>query len=98
MKRAFHAIGISFTVCGVTDSGGTDLDIDEWLERVKEKQEKQKAEEKKLERKQEKERVEEATSTIEFKGKDLDDLVNQFNARMSGTISLISSGAFDVRG
>lgn len=84
--------------CTVTDGGGTDPDIDEWLERVKEKQEKQKAEEKKLERKQEKERVEEATSTIEFKGKDLDDLINQFNARMSGTISLISGGVFDVRG
>lgn len=88
----------TMTVCGVTDGGGTDSDIDKWLERVREKREKQKEEEKKLEKKQEAERLREASFTEEFRGKDLDDLLSQFSTKMSGTLDLLSDVTFDVRG
>lgn len=88
----------TMTVCGVTDGGGTDSDIDKWLESVKEKREKQKEEEKKLEKKQEAERLREASFTEEFRGKDLDDLLSQFSTKMSGTLDLLSDVTFDVRG
>ena len=88
----------TMTVCGVTDGGGTDSDIDKWLESVKEKREKQKEEEKKLEKKQEAERLREASFTEEFRGKDLDDLLSQFSTKISGTLDLLSDVTFDVRG
>ncbi len=89
----------TMTVCGVTDGGEkTDPDIDKWLERIKEKKEKQKEENKKLEKKQEEQRLEEASFTTEFRGKDLEDLTKQFTMKLSGTMTLLSGGAFDVRG
>ena len=88
----------TMTTLTVTDGGGTDSDIDKWLERVREKREKQKEEEKKLEKKQEAERLKEASVTEEFRGKDLDDLLSQFSTKMSGTLDLLSDVTFDVRG
>ena len=88
----------TMTTLTVTDGGGTDSDIDKWLERVREKREKQKEEEKKLEKKQEAERLREASFTEEFRGKDLDDLLSQFSTKMSGTLDLLSDVTFDVRG
>ena len=87
----------TMTVCTVTDGGGTDPDIDKWLERIKEKKEKQKEENKKLEKKQEEQRLEEASFTTEFRGKDLEDLTNQFTMKLSGKMTLLSGGAFDLR-
>lgn len=89
----------TMTVCTVTDGGEkTDPDIDKWLERIKQKKEKQKEEDKKLEKKQEEQRLEETSSTMEFRGKDLEDLTNQFTMKLSGTMTLLSGRAFDVRG
>ena len=86
----------TMTTLTVTDGGGTDSDIDKWLERVK--REKQKEAEKKLEKKHEAERLKEASVTEEFRGKDLDDLLSQFSTKMSGTLDLLSDVTFDVRG
>ncbi len=88
----------TMTVCTVTDGGGTDSDIDKWLEKIKEKKEKQKEEEKKLEKKQEEQKLQEISSTTEFRGKDLEDLTKQFAMKLSGQLTLISGGSFDVRG
>ena len=88
----------TMTTLTVTDGGGTDSDIDKWLERVREKREKQKEAEKKLEKKHEAERLKEASVTEEYRGKDLDDLISQFSTKMSGTLDLLSDVTFDVRG
>lgn len=88
----------TMTTLTVTDGGGTDSDIDKWLERVREKREIQKEAEKKLEKKHEAERLKEASVTEEYRGKDLDDLLIQFSTRMSGTLDLLSDVTFDVRG
>ena len=88
----------TMTTLTVTDGGGTDSDIDKWLERVREKRERQKEAEKKLEKKHEAERLKEASVTEEYRGKDLDDLLIQFSTRMSGTLDLLSDVTFDVRG
>ena len=80
--------------CTVTDGGGTDPDIDEWLDRIKERKEKQKEETKKLKHKQE----ELAQYKMEFKGKDLEDLTTQFAMNLATQSSLISGGKFDMKG
>ena len=102
LKSVFIEFGEEYTtmtVCTVTDGGEkTDPDIDKWLERIKQKKEKQKEEDKKLEKKQEEQRLEETSSTMEFRGKDLEDLTNQFTMKLSGTMTLLSGGAFDIRG
>ena len=88
----------TMTTVVVTDGGGTDSEIDKWLEKIKENKEKQKEADKKLEKKQEEQRLEEASSTTEFRGKDLEDLTKQFTMKLSGTMTLLSGGAFDIRG
>ena len=88
----------TMTTVVVTDGGGTDSEIDRWLEKIKEKREEQQAADKKLEKKQAEQRLEEASSTTEFRGKDLEDLTNQFTMKLSGTMTLLSGGAFDIRG
>ena len=88
----------TMTTVVVTDGGGTDSEIDKWLEKIKEKREEQQAADKKLEKKQAEQRLEEASSTTEFRGKDLEDLTNQFTMKLSGTMTLLSGGAFDIRG
>ncbi len=82
------------------DEGSTDPEIDRWLEKIKEKKEEQKAEEKKKakEQKQEEQEANEVSFNMEFRGKNLKDLTNQFTMKLSGTMTLLSGGVFDVRG
>ena len=87
----------TMTTVVVTDGGGTDSEIDKWLEKIKENREEQKAADKKVEKKQAEQRLEETSSTTEFRGKDLEDLTNQFTMKLSGTMTLLSGGAFDIR-
>ena len=87
----------TMTTVVVTDGGGTDSEIDKWLEKIKEKREEEKAADKKVEKKQAEQRLEETSSTTEFRGKDLEDLTNQFTMKLSGTMTLLSGGAFDIR-
>lgn len=82
----------------VTDGGGTDPDIDEWLERVKKKREEYKAEEKKLEEKKAEERKQEAaTYKMELKGTDLADLTRQFAMNLPISTSPLLTGSFDMK-
>ena len=70
----------------VTDGGGTDSDIDKWLERIKEKWQEKKEHEKVSEQKKtEPEKINDGRK-LEFYGKDLADLTNQFVMKMSSTI------------
>ena len=87
------------TVCTVTDGGEkTDPDIDKWLERIKKKKEEQKEAEKKLEQKKTDEQMlNEATNTMELKGKDLADLTNQFAMKLSMQAGVSALGGFDVK-
>ena len=74
--------------CVVTDTPGTDEDIDKWLEKVKENKEKQKkAEKKAAEEKLTEQRMEEYT----FKGSDLKSVTDSFIAKMSSLSSTMSS-------
>ncbi len=89
------------TMCTLTatDGGGTDSDIDKWLERIKKKKEELKAEEKKQEEERAETRKQEAaTYKMELKGTDLADLTRQFTMNLADQVSLSSSGTFDVRG
>ena len=88
----------TMTTCTVTDGGGTDPEIDKWLERIKDKREEQKKEEKRLEQKKEEKKFEEKLYKMEFRGKDLADLTEQFAMKMSGKTELFSTGTFDMRG
>ena len=82
-------------VCTVTDTPGTDEDIDKWLEKVKENKEKQKkAEKKAAEEKITEQRMEEYT----FKGFDLKSVTDSFIAKMSSLSSTMSSvSGFDMK-
>lgn len=82
-------------VCTVTDTPGTDEDIDKWLERIKESKEKQKdAEKKAAEEKLTEQRMEEYT----FKGADLKSVTDSFIEKMSTLSSTMSSVAgFDMK-
>ena len=89
----------TMTTVGVFgDEGSTDPEIDKWLDKIKEKRAEQKEAEKKLEQKQQEQKIDEASFNMEFRGKDLEDLTNQFTMKLSGTMTLLSGGAFDVRG
>ena len=81
--------------CVVTDTPGTDEDIDKWLERIKENKEKQKkAEKKAAEEKLTEQRIEELT----FKGKDLKSITDSFVEKMSGLSTTASSiSGFDMK-
>lgn len=69
-------------VCAVTDTPGTDEDIDKWVERVKEKKEEQK----KLEQR------------LIFKGNDVKSVTESFIEEMSNVNSILSSvTGFDVK-
>jgi len=69
-------------VCAVTDTPGTDEDIDKWLERVKEKKEEQK----KLEQR------------MVFKGKDLKSVTERFIEEISAAnLDLSSKLGFDMK-
>ena len=81
----------------VTDGGGNDPDIDEWLEKVKKKREERKAEEKKQEERTEAHRQESETYRMELKGRDLEDLTRQFIMNLPGKASDLPKGLFDVK-
>lgn len=85
--------------CVVTDTPGTDEDIDKWLERVKENKEKQKAAEKKAEKKAAEEKLtEQRMEEYTFKGADLKSVTDSFIAKMSSLSSAMSSVAgFDMK-
>ena len=82
-------------VCGVTDTPGTDKDIDKWLERIEENKEKQKkAEKKAAEKKLTEQRMEEYT----FKGADLKSVTDSFIKKMSSLSTTMSSiTGFDMK-
>lgn len=82
----------------VTDGGGTDPDIDEWLEKVKKKRAERKAEEKKQEEERAEVRRQEAeTYKMELKGRDLEDLTRQFAMNLPIQSSLLSSSLIDMK-
>ena len=81
--------------CTVTDTLGTDEDIDKWLERIEENKEKQKkAEKKAAEEKLTEQRMEEYT----FKGADLKSVTDSFIKKMSSLSTTMSSiTGFDMK-
>lgn len=81
--------------CVVTDTPGTDEDIDKWLERIKENNEKQKKTKKKAtEEKLTEQRIEE----LNFKGEDLKSITDSFIEKMSGLGARTSSiSEFDMK-
>ena len=88
----------TMTTVVVTDGGGTDSEIDKWLEKIKEKRDEQKAADKKLEQKRAEARELEADSyKMELKGKDLADLTNQFSMQLSLQVGVTALGGFDVK-
>jgi len=87
-------------VCGITDTPGTDEDIDKWLEKIEENKEKQKVDEKKAKNKasEEKLREQRIEHSYIFKGKDLKSVTDSFIEEMrtlNSTISLVSR--FDMK-
>ena len=81
--------------CTVTDTPGTDEDIDKWLERIEENKEKQKkAEKKAAEEKLTEQRMEEYT----FKGADLKSVTDSFIKKMSSLSTTMSPiTGFDMK-
>ncbi len=77
--------------CTVTDTPGTDEDIDKWLERIKENRKKQRdADKKAIEEMRTEQRMEEYT----FRGKDLKSVTDSFIQKM---YSLSSATGFDIK-
>lgn len=81
----------------VTDGGGTDSEIDKWLERVKEKRTEQKKAEKRLEQEQKERLMQDKLHLMELQGKDMDDLIKQFSKKISKQTAINISGSFDMR-
>ena len=81
--------------CTVTDTPGTDADIDKWLERIEEHKEKQKkADKKAAEAKLTEQRMEEYT----FKGADLKSVTDSFIKKMSSLSTTMSPiTGFDMK-
>ena len=81
--------------CTVTDTPGTDENIDKWLERIEENKEKQKkAEKKAAEEKLTEQRMEEYT----FKGADLKSVTDSFIKKMSSLSTTMSPiTGFDMK-
>ena len=89
----------TMTTVGVFgDEGGTDPEIDKWLEKIKEKRDEQKAADKKLEQKRtDAQELEAASYKMELKGKDMADLTNQFTRQLSLQAGVTALGGFDVK-
>lgn len=81
----------------VTDGGGTDPEIDKWLERLKEKKSEQKKAEMRLEKEQQVMESQENPYTMELRGKDLNDLTKQFSRKLSEQMTVNTNGSFDAR-
>ncbi len=87
----------TMTTMTVTDGGGTDSEIDKWLERLKEKKEEQKSEDKKIEKKKaEAKNLEGTASKMELKGKDIEELTKQFTMKLQREGTGNSVDGFDV--
>jgi hypothetical protein len=75
--------------CTVTDTPGSDEDIDKWLERIEEKKEERKAAEKRLEKQK---------TEYTFKGKELKSVTDEFIRTISSAnSSIISLSGFDMK-
>ena len=78
-------------VCTVTDTPGTDEDIDKWLEKIKEKKEEQKKQEERLQQQK-------TEYTYTFKGKDLKSVTDDFIKTLSTANSNLSTlSGFDMK-
>ena len=85
--------------CTVTDTPGSDEDIDKWLERIEEYKKKQKEAEKKAEKKSAKAKLTEPTmEEYTFIGPDLKSVTDQFIQKMA-SVSLVmdSVSGFDMK-
>ena len=81
--------------CVVTDTPGTDEDIDKWLERIKETKEKQKKAEKKAE---EEKMTEQRMQEYTFKGTDMESIMQSFSNEMFNLNAAMNSlGGFDLK-
>jgi len=77
--------------CTVTDTPGTDKDIDKWLERIKENKEEQKKQEERL-------KEQKIEKMYTFKGKDLKSVTESFIEEISAIRSGISElSGFDMK-
>ena len=89
------------TMCTLTvsDTPGTDEDIDKWLKRVEENREKQKAAEKRTEKRSaEKKLAEQRIEEYTFKGLDLKSVTDSFIAKMSSVRSVMpKASGFDMK-
>jgi len=85
--------------CTVTDTPGSDEDIDKWLERIEEYKKKQKEVEKKAEKKIAKEKLTEQTmEEYTFKGPDLKSVTDKFIQKMVSVGSMTDSvSGFDMK-
>ncbi len=81
----------------VTDGGGTEPEIDKWLEKVKEKRAEQKKAEKRLEKEQKALEAQESMHSMEIHGKDLEDLTKKFSEKLSEQTQFNPYGNFDAR-
>ena len=81
----------------VTDGGGTNPEIDKWLERVKEKKAEQKKAEKRLEKEQTALEAQDGMHSMEIYGKDLEDLTKKFSGKLTEQTQFNPFGNFDAR-
>ena len=85
--------------CTVTDTPGSDEDIDKWLERIEEYKNKQKEVEKKAQKKDTKEKLTEHTmEEYTFKGTDLKSVTDKFIQKMSSlSVTTNTVTGFDMK-
>ena len=86
--------------CTVTDTPGTDEDIDKWLEKVKEDKEEQKLAQKKADKKASEERLREQRieHSNTFKGPDLKSVTDSFIREMGTLNSMMNlASGFDIK-
>lgn len=86
--------------CVVTDTSGTDEDIDKWLEKMEENKERQKVAKQKAEKKAAKEKLREQRieHSNTFKGPDLKSVTDSFTKEMSMLNSIMNfTTGFDMK-
>ena len=85
--------------CTVTDTPGTDSNINKWLEKIKESKEEQKAAEKKAKKKATEENSDNISEhSYIFKGKDLKSVTDSFIQKMSALNSTMNFlGGFNMK-
>ena len=89
----------TMTTIVVTDGGGTDSEMDKWLEKIKEHKEEEKAALKRAEKKLAQEKLaEHRTEEYTFKGSDLKSVTDSFIAKMSSlSVTMSSMSGFDMK-